>query len=154
MRKPPEPKEKVLHRVRRSTVHSQSPEGKKMTGNFWNAGGGGKNMEKARLRMTGLTVSKTAQKNIKRRGNRIHAGTQNIRLIYQKLIRHPVSWLQTHEPEIFFPALKKQSELQNAVCLPLTSSANFSWKSLFLIDPVSLCHHVPDVPRNRNSQFI
>ena len=98
-----------------------------------------------------VTVSKTAQKNIKRQGNRIYAQTHNIWLIYQKPVRHPVSWLQTHEPEIFFPVFKKQSELQNAVCLPLISSANFSWKSLFLIDPVSPCHHVPDVPRNQNS---
>lgn len=88
--------------------------------------GGGKKQGKSKAENDWVTVTKTAQKNIKRRGNRIYVGTHNIWLIYQKLVRHPVSWLQTHEPEIYFPAFKKQLELQNAVCLPLTSSANFS----------------------------
>lgn len=51
---------------------------------------------KVRLRVTGILVNKTAQKENGRRANRIYEQTQNIWPIYQKPVKHKVIWLQIH----------------------------------------------------------
>lgn len=50
-------------------------------------------MEKARLRMTGLTVSKTAQRISRGEETEFMRGLEHTADL-PKLIRHPVSWLQ------------------------------------------------------------
>lgn len=91
-----------------------------------------------------VNSGKTAQKRIsKRRGNRIHAGTQNMRLIYQKLIRHLVSWLQTMNLKSSFLLSKSNRNLKCS----LSALNKFSKFQLKITVPYRSCQSVSPCPR-------